>query len=447
MKHRYLHLLVTATILLMLLAPHVRALSAREGSGPTLKVLAVETFLADLARNVAGNRVEVNAMLPVGADPHSFDPTPADVTQVAKSNVLIVNGYGFEEFWDKLLQNAGGVHEVIDASTGLSSRSMREGETAEMDDSDLADAICDAVSDERIENIQAGGDPGSAAKLPTESGSFEIVLTKQEDGSYNGFLEYAVDEKGDFQIATGNGRLQVLAAANLAPLVMERTVPLGCKRLKLGSIAEFEKDGKYIIALTGFKTEKCAMLIGPLTGHHHQEGDPHFWLDPDKVVTYVRNIQRGLSEADPDGASIYAANADGYIARLRELDRWIADQVAQVPPGHRLMVTNHESFGYFADRYGFKIIGTIVPSVSTDAAPSARQLARLIDRIKATGARAIFLETGTNPQLARQVAQETGIKVVADLYTHSITEAGGPAPDYIAMMQHNTVAIVDALKQ
>ena len=447
MKRRYLHLLVTLIMLLMLLTPYAPSLSAAEESGPALKVLAVETFLADLARNVAGNRVEVNAMLPVGADPHSFDPTPADVTQVAKSNVLIVNGYGFEEFWDKLLQNAGGVHEVIDASAGLAGRPMREGETAEMDDSELTDAICSAVRDERIQTIQAGGDSGSAAKVPTESGSFEIMLTKQADGSYNGFLEYTTDERGDFQIAGGNGRLQVLEASTLAPVHIERTVPLGCNRLDRGSIAELEKDGKYIIALAGFKSEKCAMLIGPLGGHQHQEGDPHFWLDPDKVVTYVQNIQRGLSEADPGGAKIYAANADGYIARLKELDRWIADQVKQVPPGHRLMVTNHESFGYFADRYGFKIIGTILPSVSTDAAPSARQLARLIDRIKATGARAIFLETGANPQLARQVAQETGIKVVTDLYTHSITETGGPAPDYIAMMKHNTMAIVNALKQ
>ncbi len=181
-------------------------------------------------------------------------------------------------------------------------------------------------------------------------------------------------------------------------------------------------------------------------GHHHQEGDPHFWLAPGNMITYVRNIQKGLSEVDPGGAKTYAANADAYIGRLNELDRWIGAQVALVPPDRRLLVTNHESLGYFADHYGFKIIGTIVPSVSTGSSPSAKQLAELADRIKATGARAIFLETGTNPQLARQLEKETGIKVVTDLYTHSLSASPGPAPSYIEMMKHNTSAIVDALK-
>ena len=122
---------------------------------------------------------------------------------------------------------------------------------------------------------------------------------------------------------------------------------------------------------------------------------------------------------------------------MKELDRWIADRVKEVPEANRLLVTNHESFGYFADRYGFKIIGTVMPSISTGSAPSAQQLAQLIDHIKPTGAKAIFLETGTNPQLADQVAQETGIKVVTNLYSHSITAASGPAPTYIDMMKFN----------
>jgi ABC-type Zn uptake system ZnuABC Zn-binding protein ZnuA len=87
-----------------------------------------------------------------------------------------------------------------------------------------------------------------------------------------------------------------------------------------------------------------------------------------------------------------------------------------------------------------------VPSVSTGSAPSAQQLAQLVDRIKATGAPAIFLETGANPQLAQQVAQETGVKVVTELYSHSVTEAGGPAPSYIEIMKYNTRQIVEALK-
>ena len=146
------------------------------------------------------------------------------------------------------------------------------------------------------------------------------------------------------------------------------------------------------------------------------------------------------------GKDTYAANAAAYVAKLNELDAWIKQQVAQVPEARRLLVTNHESFGYFADRYGFRVVGAIVPSVSTAASPSAQELARLADQVKATGAPAVFLETGSNAQLADQLARETGIKVVTGLLTHSITQPNGPAPDYLSMMRENVNAIVGALK-
>ena len=285
------------------------------GAKTALKVIAAETFLADIAQNVAGDRVKIESLMPIGVDPHGFEPTPTDVAKVTDSNVLIVNGAGFEEFMTELLENAGGQRAVLEASAGLTQREPKESEHVEE----------------------------------------------------------------------------------------------------------------------------------PEVEHGH-EGDPHFWLDPDNVIKYVENIRDGLSKADPEGAATYRANAGAYIAKLEELDRWIAGRVKEVPEASRLLVTNHESFGYFADRYGFKIIGTLLPSVSTGSTPSAQQLAQLIDHIKAAGAKAIFLETGTNPQLAEQVAKETGSQVVTNLYSHSITEAGGPAPTYIDMLKFNTNAIVDALK-
>jgi ABC-type Zn uptake system ZnuABC Zn-binding protein ZnuA len=284
---------------------------AQSGGAKTpLKVIAAETFLADIAQNVAGDRIKIEALMPIGVDPHGFEPTPTDVAKISDSNVLIVNGAGFEEFLKRLLQNAGGQHTVIEAAAGLTSRQLHPGEIADPD----------------------------------------------------------------------------------------------------------------------------------------HVGDPHFWLDPNNVIKYVENIHAGLAKVDPEGAATYQANAETYITKLKELDRWITDRVNEVSQANRLLVTNHESFGYFADRYGFQIIGTVMPSVSTGSAPSAQQLAALIDHIKATGAKAIFLETGTNPQLAEQVAREAGSKVVTNLYSHSITDANGPAPTYIDMMKFNTNAIVDALK-
>jgi ABC-type Zn uptake system ZnuABC Zn-binding protein ZnuA len=169
-------------------------------------------------------------------------------------------------------------------------------------------------------------------------------------------------------------------------------------------------------------------------------------MDPTKTISYVENIRDGLIQADPEGASTYRENADGYIKQLKSLDIWISEQVKQIPPEKRLLVTNHESLGYFADRYGFKVIGTIIPSVSTDSAPSAQEIARLIDHIRAAGSPAVFLEIGANPDLARQIASETGVKVVTNLYTESITDVNGPAPSYIAMLELDVSTIVKALK-
>ena len=266
------------------------------------RILAVESFLADIAQNVAGDRLTVEALIPLGVDPHAYQPTPRDAAKVADCSVLIVNGAGIEAFLDPLLVNAGGQRRVITASAGLTPRPDAQGE--------------------------------------------------------------------------------------------------------------------------------------------HPQGDPHFWLDPNRVIQYVENIRAGLSQADPEGASVYAANAAAYIEQLKALDLWIAQQAATVQPERRLLVTNHESLGYFADRYGFTVVGAVIPSVSTDASPTAQQMAALIEQIKATGAPAIFLETGANPQLAQQIAAETGVKVVADLYTHSLSAPDGPAPTYIDMMKYNVSRIV-----
>ncbi len=287
--------------------------AARPGSAPAqpVRVLAVETFLSDIAQNVAGDRLRVGALMPIGLDPHTFEPAPSDVVKVSQSQVLIVNGAGLEDWLQRLLDNAGGQRLVIDASQGLAMR------------------------------VPPPGDPAAA---------------------------------------------------------------------------------------------------------EHPEGDPHFWLDPTKVVRYVENIRDGLSQADPAGADAYAKNAQAYIAQLNDLDQWIMAQVSQVPPARRLLVTNHETFGYFADRYGFRIIGAIVPSVTSNASPSAQEMAALVDRVRAAGAPAVFLEVGANTQLADQLAGETGIKVVTGLLTHSVSAAGGPAPTYLAMMRYNTNAIVTALK-
>jgi ABC-type Zn uptake system ZnuABC Zn-binding protein ZnuA len=272
--------------------------TAGQSAGQTAgkSVLAETSFLADIAQNVAGGRLTVSSIVPIGSDPHGFEPTPQHAAKIASAAAVVINSPGLEPSVDKLIGGAGGKGLlVIDASQGL---------------------------------------PGA-------------------------------------------------------------------------------------------KT------------------DPHFWLDPSEVVTYVDNIRAGLAKIDPAGADRFAVNAATYQTKLKELDVWISQRVAVIPPARRLLVTNHESFGRFATRYGFTIVGTILPSADTESAPSAQQLAQLAGAIRSTGAPAIFLETGNNPDLADQLARETGIKVITDLYTHSL---GPNAMTYIDMMHWNVDRIVEALQ-
>jgi ABC-type Zn uptake system ZnuABC Zn-binding protein ZnuA len=271
---------------------------------PGFEVLASTTLLADIAQNVAGDRLQIGSILPVGADPHSYQYTPQDVTKVADIELLILfDDENYELFLEPLLYAADGDMEFVFASVGVG---------------------------------------------------------KRVDFDMGGF-------------------------------------------------------------------------------------DPHIWLDPNNVIVCVENIREGLTHLDPEGAAVYQSNADAYMAELQALDAWIVEQVSQIPSEKRLLVTNHEAFGYFAERYGFTVVGSVLESFSTDASPSAQQMATLIDQIRANGAPAIFLDAGDNPALAQQIADETGVRVVTDLHLESLT-VGAPAAMYLEMMKHNVTLIVNALK-
>lgn len=199
-----------------------------------------------------------------------------------------------------------------------------------------------------------------------------------------------------------------------------------------------KEEKMVIIASNGLNTRKSS--------GNHDEIDPHFWLDPILVIRYVQNIRDGFIQVDPEGRAAYEKNAEEYIQKLSELDAWIKERVAKIPVENRKLVTNHESLGYFADRYDFKIIGAVIPSTTSGSSPSAEELANLVNLIIASGSKAIFIEIESNPQLANQIAGETGIKVIKDLYTHSIPPDSGLSPTYIDMMKHDVQVIVEALR-
>ncbi len=175
------------------------------------------------------------------------------------------------------------------------------------------------------------------------------------------------------------------------------------------------------------------------------EADPHVWFDPHNVILWTHSIEQALSALDPANGATYRANGEAYRAELEALDAWIEEQVAQIDTVDRKLVTDHAAFNYFAHRYGFEQVGAVFPGFSTLAAPSAQELSELEEAIRASGVRAVFVGVTVNPQLAQQVAEDTGIMVVP-LYTGSLSGPEGPANSYLALMRTDVSAIVAALR-
>ncbi|NDJ53636.1 MAG: zinc ABC transporter substrate-binding protein, partial [Chloroflexi bacterium] len=180
--------------------------------------------------------------------------------------------------------------------------------------------------------------------------------------------------------------------------------------------------------------------------HDHSGGDPHTWMIPSNVMTWTHNIAESLATLDPANAEAFEAGEEAYEAELAELEAYVQEQVALIDESARKIVTNHDAFGYFADRYGFEVIGTVIPSQSTMAEPSASDLADLIEVMEEEGVTVIFTETTVSDSLARTVADEIGSEVqVLVLFTGALGGPGSGAETYIDMIRFNVDQFVAGL--
>lgn len=171
--------------------------------------------------------------------------------------------------------------------------------------------------------------------------------------------------------------------------------------------------------------------------------DPHVWFNPNNLIIWTDNIVSALSGLDPDHAAIYQANGQAYQEELIALDSWIRAEVERIPEENRKLVTDHTSLGYFAEQYGFKQVGAVIPALTTEAETSGQELAQLIDTIRETQVKAIFVGIDFDPTLAQRVAEETGVDLIP-LYFGSLSE-GEPAGTYLDFMRYDVNAIVSAL--
>ncbi|MET8894127.1 zinc ABC transporter substrate-binding protein AztC [Streptomyces albogriseolus] len=206
---------------------------------------------------------------------------------------------------------------------------------------------------------------------------------------------------------------------------------------------------------SGVATFAAGEAADPLTFHGEEGGpddeagepDPHFWTDPDRVRKAAGLIADQVVE-HVDGVNEKAVrdNAAHYDGQLADLTAWMEKSFATVPEGRRALVTNHHVFGYLADRFGFRVIGAVIPSGTTLASPSSSDLRSLTRAMEKAGVRTVFADSSQPTRLAEVLRQEMGGDVdVVSLYSESLTEKGKGAGTYLQMMRANTSAMAEGL--
>ncbi len=384
----------------LLLLLTLAACSGGGAAAPKLSVVTTTNIVADWVRNVAGEDVHVFSLLPVGADPHTYQPGARDVTRIADADLVLSIGLGLEGEWlRELLQNAARDPATI----------IELGES--IDPLEFAATHADEV--DLLEDLRLVVYEVDDGELSPEEGLAEIEELLQsmeaiEEGEHHG------EEKEE-----------------LPAMVMEL----------IHQAKEWTLDPEEAIeAIEGLAEEGEEAH----EGHGHGLEDPHFWFDPVRVQSAVNEVAGQLATLDPDRAQTYLANADSYNRQLADLDAWTLTRVNEVPVDRRLLVTSHDSFGYFAVRYGFDVVGVVL-STTTEVEPSPTDLAELTEEVEEYSVPAVFGETTVSERLAQTIAEESGARLVR-LHSGSLGTSGSGVDTYISMVRSNVDRIVEALR-
>lgn len=206
----------------------------------------------------------------------------------------------------------------------------------------------------------------------------------------------------------------------------------------------FEGWMERLIASSGYKGTVLVASdgIAPLMKGPHP--DPHAWQDVANGKRYITNIRDGLSRADPLHKVQYYQRAADMLARLDKLDAHIRTQVGSIAPDRRKVITTHEAFGYYARAYGITFVAPL--SSSKEMQASAAAVARLIDRLRTQHIRAVFMENISDNRLMQQLKADSDTYIGGTLYSDALSQAGGEAPDYIALLSHNTQQLVNGMR-
>jgi zinc/manganese transport system substrate-binding protein len=173
--------------------------------------------------------------------------------------------------------------------------------------------------------------------------------------------------------------------------------------------------------------------------------DPHWWQDPRNAIRATAAVRDALIAADPAGTASYRRGAAAYTRRLERLDRAVAACIAKVPEADRTLVTTHDALGYYARRYGIRVVGAVIPSRSTVAQPSAGDVSDLIATIEREHVKAVFAESSVRPDVEQAIAHESGARIGHALWADTLGPPGSDGATYIDSIVSNTAALVDGL--
>jgi ABC-type Zn uptake system ZnuABC Zn-binding protein ZnuA len=371
-------ILISLTLCLLIMFP------AASQDSASLNVVVSFSILGDVVENVGLDHVNVFSLVPVGADPHGYEPSAQDIALLSSADLIFVAGAGFEESLLDTIQSSASGAIVIEASACVPMR--RYGEHVE-------DEHEEDAHDEAHDHADAAG-----LDLETLCAGYDAYITDLDALKTDMGLE-------SLRVASDESRL-----------------PL------------FEAE------CTGDHEEDAAE-----DEHDHGLCDPHVWTDPRNVYYWTLYIRDVLSAADSANADAYHGNAEAYLYAINDLVRVIFEpMLAEIPAERRVLMTNHDTLGYFAAAYGFEEAGFVLPGGSAMAEPSAQDLAALIDTVREQGVTAIFTESTLSARVAEQIAAETGAQIYT-LYTDSLSEPNGPAATYLDYIAYNFETIVAAL--
>ncbi|MBY5928580.1 zinc ABC transporter substrate-binding protein [Halomonas sp. DP8Y7-3] len=350
------------------------------------QVVTSFSVLADMVRNVGGDRVEVTSLVGTDSDPHVYSPRPTDARALAEADLVVLNGLQFEGWMTRLLDASGYQGTTVVATEGVPV--LAYGGQSLHQQSDHSEH---QGHDDHAEH--AGHDEHDHAEHAGHDSHDEHDHADHDD--HAGHDSHDEHDHADHDDHAGHDSHDEHDHA--------------------------DHDGH--------------------AGHDHGQYDPHAWLDLSAGLIYVANIRDGLIAVDPDNSAHYTARADSYMADIKAAHQQVLTLLDDLPD-HAQVIVGHDAFGHFSRAYGIDFLSPV--GLSTEAEPSAADIAQMVDIIRERQIPALFIENMSSPVLMEQLSEETGVPIAGTLYNGALSE-NGMTSHYVGMILHNAEVLHQGL--